>query len=193
MAEESGKGIALVILGIVAIIAIVGLVLLFTGARKAAGEFAVPAAREYGGAIKGITYPYARSFPGRAIETRAKYEDVAAQSIKKGGTVATYGDVNKYREESQAFSWNRAGGEVPATQLATENCKATEECKYAGKCCQGGRQQAASQYGGNCVWDVTYCEYGVVGGSSGEFGLGCRTVNADAVGGCCDCPGLQTT
>ena len=46
MAEESsGKGIALVILGIVAIIAIVGLVLLFTGAKKATGEFAVPSVK----------------------------------------------------------------------------------------------------------------------------------------------------
>ena len=69
MAEESGKGIALVILGIVAIIAIVGLVLLFTGARKAAvGEFAVPAAKEYGGAVKGVYDPISRAFSGRANE-----------------------------------------------------------------------------------------------------------------------------
>ena len=69
MAEESGKGIALVILGIVAIIAIVGLVLLFTGARKAAvGEFAVPAVKEYGGAIRGVADPESRAFAGRSYE-----------------------------------------------------------------------------------------------------------------------------
>jgi len=69
VAEESGKGIALVILGIVAIIAIVGLVLLFTGARKAAvGEFAVPAAKEYGGAIRGVYDPESRAFSGRSYE-----------------------------------------------------------------------------------------------------------------------------
>ena len=69
MAEESGKGIALVILGIVAIIAIVGLVLLFTGARKAAvGEFAVPAAKEYGGAIRGVADPDSSAFIGRSYE-----------------------------------------------------------------------------------------------------------------------------
>ena len=69
MAEESGKGIALVILGIVAIIAIVGLVLLFTGARKAAVcEFAVPAAKEYGGAIRGVADPDSRAFIGRSYE-----------------------------------------------------------------------------------------------------------------------------
>jgi len=69
VAEESGKGIALVILGIVAIIAIVGLVLLFTGARKAAtGEFVVTAPKEYGGAIKGVYDPYSRAFAGRAYQ-----------------------------------------------------------------------------------------------------------------------------
>ncbi len=69
MAEESGKGIALVILGIVAIIAIVGLVLLFTGAKKAAvGEFAVPGAKEYGGAVRGVYDPISRSFSGRASD-----------------------------------------------------------------------------------------------------------------------------
>ena len=67
MAEQNSKGIALVILGIVAIIAIVGLVLLFTGAGKAAtGEFYVPVAKEYGGAIRGLADPYSRAFVGRA-------------------------------------------------------------------------------------------------------------------------------
>ena len=50
MANEH-KGIALVILGIVAVIAIVGLVLLFTGAKEATGNGI------YGGAIKQIEYP----------------------------------------------------------------------------------------------------------------------------------------
>lgn len=78
MAEESGKGIALVILGIVAIIAIVGLVLLFTGAKKAAtGEFAVPGVREYGGALRGVYDPYARTFTGRSYE----YEGTGSQGF----------------------------------------------------------------------------------------------------------------
>lgn len=54
MADEH-KGIALVILGIVAVIAIVGLVLLFTGAKQAneaTGEGI------YGGAIKNVDFPY---------------------------------------------------------------------------------------------------------------------------------------
>ncbi len=52
MADER-KGIALVILGIVAIIAIVGLVLLFTNAKKGATGQGI-----YGGAMKEISYPY---------------------------------------------------------------------------------------------------------------------------------------
>lgn len=51
MAKEN-KGIALVILGIVAIIAIVGLVLLFTQNKSATGQGI------YGGAIKEIENPY---------------------------------------------------------------------------------------------------------------------------------------
>src|SRR5574341_1000895 len=51
MADEH-KGIALVILGIVAILAVVGLVLLFTQNKSATGQGI------YGGAIKGVEYPY---------------------------------------------------------------------------------------------------------------------------------------
>ena len=69
MTNESGKAISLVILGIVAVIAIVGLVLLFTGAKNAAvGEFAVPAAKVYGGAIREVWNPYSRQFAGKAGE-----------------------------------------------------------------------------------------------------------------------------
>jgi hypothetical protein len=67
--KESGRAIALVILGIVAVIAIVGLVLLFTGAKKTAtGEFYVPEAKVYGGAIRDVQFPYSRAFAGKAVE-----------------------------------------------------------------------------------------------------------------------------
>ncbi len=56
MANEH-KGVALVILGIVAVIAIVGLVLLFTG-KTATGNGV------YGGALKQISYPY---WTGRGV------------------------------------------------------------------------------------------------------------------------------
>lgn len=63
MAEES-KGIALAILGVVAVIAIVGLVLLFAGAKKT-GDVVLPQYNKvYGGAIQGVALPYGE---GRAI------------------------------------------------------------------------------------------------------------------------------
>jgi len=55
MAEE-GKGVAMAILGIVAVIAVVGLVLLFKGAGT--GEYASPYQNIYGGAIKDVDFPY---------------------------------------------------------------------------------------------------------------------------------------
>lgn len=71
--NESGRAIALVILGIVAVIAIVGLVLLFTGAKnEATGEFAVPAPKTYGGAIKHVQFPYSREFVGKAAYPAGK-------------------------------------------------------------------------------------------------------------------------
>ena len=60
MAEESGRGVALAILGIVAVIAIVGLVLLFSGAKKTA-QVATGLDKVYGGALKGVEYPYLES------------------------------------------------------------------------------------------------------------------------------------
>ena len=55
---EGQKGIALVILGIVAVIAIVGLVLLFVQGKNATGEGV------YGGALKQVPYPY---WSGRGV------------------------------------------------------------------------------------------------------------------------------
>jgi hypothetical protein len=57
MADEH-KGIALVILGIVAVIAVVGLVLLFVQGKSATGEGV------YGGALKKVAYPY---WTGRGV------------------------------------------------------------------------------------------------------------------------------
>ena len=64
MAEERGRGVALAILGIVAVIAIVGLVLLFSGAKKTA-QVASGLDKEYGGALKGVEYPY---LEGRTVK-----------------------------------------------------------------------------------------------------------------------------
>ena|GEM_PF-3824465 len=120
MAEESGKGIALVILGIVAIIAVVGLVLLFTGARKAVGEFAVPGVKEYGGAIKGIYDPYARAFSGRAYEATDSgvVDEFAAQNYGSAGTSGTsYGSINPDRGVSNPAHYNRVLTQAPAVSF----------------------------------------------------------------------------
>lgn len=117
MAEESGKGIALVILGIVAIIAVVGLVLLFTGARKAVGEFAVPGVKEYGGAIKGIYDPYSRAFSGRAYDPTDSgvTDEFAAQNYGSAGTSGTsYGGINPNRGVSNPAHYNRVLTQAPA-------------------------------------------------------------------------------
>lgn len=126
MAEQSGKGIALVILGIVAIIAIVGLVLLFTGYKGAAGKFAVPASKEYGGAIQGIYDPYSRAFAGRAFEfpQSGQTEHYSAQSVGRGGVAAggqAFGDVAGYGQSigrgeqyQVAKTFERAPTETPA-------------------------------------------------------------------------------
>ena len=121
MVEESGKGIALVILGIVAIIAIVGLVLLFTGARKAAvGEFAVPAAKEYGGAIKGVYDPYARAFSGRAYEYPSGLVEPFQGHTEglAGAWRGSYGDITAGEPGSEVYqqglSYNRQREETPS-------------------------------------------------------------------------------
>ncbi|RLE47431.1 hypothetical protein DRJ25_02410 [Candidatus Woesearchaeota archaeon] len=103
--NESGRAIALVILGIVAVIAIVGLVLLFTGAKKAAvGEFALPAPKSYGGAIKQVQFPYSREFVGKAAYPAGKstyYSGAEGTYSASGvppenvGTSATFGNTNE--------------------------------------------------------------------------------------------------
>ncbi len=96
MTNESGRAISLVILGIVAVIAIVGLVLLFTGAKNAAvGEFAVPAAKVYGGAIQEIWNPYSRQFAGKAVELGENdyYSGVVGEY--SSGSYPQYQDIGK--------------------------------------------------------------------------------------------------
>lgn len=121
MAEQSGKGVALVILGIVAIIAIVGLVLLFTGARKAAvGEFVLPAAKEYGGAIEGVMDPYSRAFSGRAREyPSGNVEAFSGQWPGSAGVMVggeSYGGTSEPRGEQYDYrkTYERALTEIPS-------------------------------------------------------------------------------
>jgi hypothetical protein len=151
VAEESGKGIALVILGIVAIIAVVGLVLLFTGARKAVGEFAVPGVKEYGGAIKGIYDPYSRAFAGRAFEFDSQGNYVGSgnteyymgqyagtSGVQQGGQA--YGDISGFSDQGVPFgrgeqneaymTYNRQNSKIP-TGLVSCNQLSKNSGKYS--------------------------------------------------------------
>jgi len=126
VAEES-KSIALVILGIVAVIAIVGLVLLFTGARKGAtGEYYV-GAKEYGGAIKGIMEPYARAYSGKAWDRNyansqfGNLQFSATGSTGKGASLGqsqTYGDYGGKTSTSVGLSYARDSSQVPSAQTS---------------------------------------------------------------------------
>ncbi|MEM3154992.1 MAG: hypothetical protein QW165_05535 [Candidatus Woesearchaeota archaeon] len=180
MAEESGKGIALVILGIVAIIAIVGLVLLFTGARKAAvGEFAVPAAKEYGGAIRGIYDPYSRAFSGRAYEfpsgealpmsSQSSYDQTGTfsglgqtpggEGLQKVADVVTgecyNGVCGTVKTVSQKISYSRNRAQIPSIQMTCEGIvRANEDPSDDTYTQPTSYNRAATTYGG--AWS-SYC------------------------------------
>jgi hypothetical protein len=180
VAEESGKGIALVILGIVAIIAIVGLVLLFTGARKAAvGEFAVPGAKEYGGAIRGIFDPTSRAFTGRSLEfpsgeatpysSASSYDQSGAMSglgqtpagegIQKVADVVTGecydGVCGTSKTVSQKHSYNRNRAQIPSIQMTCEGIvRANEDPSDDTYTQPTSYNRAATTYGG--AWS-SYC------------------------------------
>lgn len=175
MAEESGKGIALVILGIVAIIAIVGLVLLFTGARKAAvGEFAVPGAKEYGGAIRGVFDPTSRAFSGRALDFPSGEADPysSASSYDQTGTFSSNGQTDAgvgiqkvadvvtgecfngvcgtAKTVDQKISYGRNRAQIPSIQLTCEGIvRANDDPSDDSLVQPTDFNRAASTYGGN--------------------------------------------
>ena len=180
MAEESGKGIALVILGIVAIIAIVGLVLLFTGARKAAvGEFAVPGVKEYGGAIRGVYDPYSRAFTGRSLEFPSGTADPysSQSSYDQTGVYSSYGQTAEGRglqkvanvvtgecfngvcgttkTADQKISYNRNNAQITSIQTTCEGIvRANEDASDDMLTQPTSFTRAADTYGG--AWG-SYC------------------------------------
>lgn len=103
MAEESGRGVALAILGIVAVIAIVGLVLLFSGAKKTA-QVAQGLDKVYGGALKGEEYPY---LEGRTVGGGAR---VTPEGVPFAEEATAYAEGVPYR------TYSRVPDQIPATQ-----------------------------------------------------------------------------
>ncbi|RJQ19935.1 hypothetical protein C4580_04590 [Candidatus Woesearchaeota archaeon] len=84
MEEEQHKGIALVLLGIVAVIAVVGLVLMYVQDRQST------ALGVYGGAIKQVEYPY---WTGRGVPRNmpgAIPGDMWAPGMTSSGDLTTH-------------------------------------------------------------------------------------------------------
>ncbi len=210
MAEESGKGIALVILGIVAIIAIVGLVLLFTGARKAAvGEFAVPGVKEYGGAIRGVADPYSRAFSGRAREyPSGNVEAFSGQWPGSHGVMVggeSYGDIGYPRGQQYQYrvSYNRQREEIPSMRA----CEWMSQLTF-GSNVFGTAVEASDEYdsmlsqGRKCMvlsemraadWEVLANEYGLDRDKVVSLQNMAGQAMADGAYACCENPGLLGT
>jgi len=103
MAEESGKGIALAILGIVAVIAIVGLVLLFSGAKKTGQVAYTGVDKVYGGALKDVEYPYLENRPAKGVP-------VLPEGVEVVDEQTAYAQGVPYR------TYNRVPDQIPSTQ-----------------------------------------------------------------------------
>ena len=160
MAEE-GKGIALTILGIVAVIAVVGLVLLFTGAGT--GKYAAPGVKIYGGAQKGVDYPY---LEGRKV--------AGAYGDQYSAQYTQIPDVSKERYVRQIPSQNlgcpigtyRVSSSDVALGVAS-GCTASEELP-GWQCCD-----ATSEY-----WSPTG---GAVAGRGSPVAAACAVTLGDSV------------
>ncbi len=97
MAKEN-KSIGLVILGIVAIIAVVGLVLLFTGAQTGQSYHGLD--KSYGGDLKDVEFP---NLEGRHVGTYpAKADGKQELAYQTGTPYRTYS-----REPRQIYSYVR--------------------------------------------------------------------------------------
>lgn len=133
--DEHNKGIAIAIIGIVAVTAIVGLVFLFSVSKTGASFMGGP--KIYGGATKGNMFPYTRFMdqqqpvvetPGWEDTVSAPAENVyggaARADLYVGNTMPT---VEK--QVSSGFRYERELGKIPTT-LTT--CMALEFKDAAG-------------------------------------------------------------
>ena len=121
MADE-GKGVAMAILGIVAVIAVVGLVLLFTGAT---GKISYGQPKVYGGVHAGEEFPYltdrsAGGYPQTAGQPDAVYYPQGFYTEKPVG-VALQEDAPPYGTSASGTagytSFGRQPYFVPSGQL----------------------------------------------------------------------------
>lgn len=190
MAEEHGKGIALVILGIVAIIAIVGLVLLFTGARKTAtGDFTAPSVKTYGGAINSEEQdPY-----GRRTLAGAAGQLYGSSGVQAGGQC--YGDACKERvvTSSDYTTFNRALPQIPAKASCTFMAEQSGLPQLSEPASSNEAQVYAAQ-GRQCVAvDDLASVADQTGSGYGRVPDALDYAKSIGVAYCCEAPGLSGT
>jgi hypothetical protein len=150
MAEE-GRGVAMAILGIVAVIAVVGLVLLFTGAtgkfsaggmdqpklytrQSQIGVAAGPADVEnpyfgyeyetYGGVTQSREATAQRIAAGGAWDATQVYGDATWDAATEPGV----GAAPNLMETTQSPTWKRAPSHIPAGQSQVCNCPYGSYC-----------------------------------------------------------------
>jgi len=150
MAEE-GKGVALAILGVVAVIAVVGLVLLFAGAT---GKVSAPYQKLYGGVHYGEQYPYLSDRTTGGMANTAGVPDAiyypAGFYTEKPVPVELQEDAGYYGETiaGERLSSNRQGHFVPSGQ--NDPCGSCPQGTY---CIPDSSQAEASGWepvGGGC-------------------------------------------
>ena|GEM_PF-1373095 len=96
------KSLTLTVLGIVVVIAIVGLVMLFTAAKTGAGV--------YGGALKGDPFPYTRYLEGQSVVESPGYETtlIEPEPVVFGGADETLVNMHGVpREVQKGVSYKR--------------------------------------------------------------------------------------
>jgi len=196
VAEEHGKGVALVILGIVAIIAIVGLVLLFTGARKAAtGDFVAPSVKAYGGAIldeSAVERSARAGYAGSASQFYAR--GIGSAGVGAGGQC--YGD--SCTPEQVISSQNTLYNDEQRNNPASWTCTTMARLSGLPQLSEPSSAQEAQngmQMGRQCVaiQDLVSVANQVDENSYGTTRDAVEYAKSLGVSHCCEAPGLSGT
>jgi hypothetical protein len=117
---EEGKGVSMAILGIVAVVSVVGLVMLFTGATA---NVAAPAQKIYGGALQGEEFPYlvertTGGFPSTGGNPDAIYYDEGFAGSEGAGLIKTQDEAGFFGETvaTERETYGRQPYYVPSGQ-----------------------------------------------------------------------------
>lgn len=148
MADE-GKGVALAILGVVAVIAVVGLVLLFSGATA---KVSLPS-KVYGGALEGKEFPYLMSRTTGGFPSTAS--DPPLDSV--------YAPQGYYTEQPVPIELQEDAGFYGET-IATERLTSNRQPYYtpSGQICAAGPMEPGFRcpQGTYCISDPGRAESG---------------------------------